>query len=302
MTDVVPALLDSIQNAFREKLSTDAKIKRITNRIRDGTAKESDIHGYAERVGEILSKSYIDTLTPDALPNGQFYYNIAQRIVEPTLRENHGLVNAVAIRIQEQLDARKGIGIKPITAEFPSGRINGLISKITESETFESAIRWLKEPIVNNSEAFADDFMQENALTRARSGMRVRIVRKVAPGCCPWCDAMAGSYDYGSEPDNIYRRHEYCRCVVTFEAGRTNQNVWSKKQWESSPETLTERRRAGPDTMTAEERRQVIEQREKDALISQIMSVTGFSRETARDIANKSPEKIRKELAKGRRI
>lgn len=301
MADVVPALLEAIQAGFKNRLSADSKIRRITNRIRDGTARDTDIHGFAERVGELLSKSLTDTITADVLPNGQFYYNIAQRIIEPTLLENYSLVNAVASQIQLQLDAKKRIGLQPVTPDFPSGRINGLISKIAESESYDKAVRWLKEPIINNSEAFADDFIKENAYTRARSGLRVRIIRKVAAGCCDWCEEMAGAYDYGEEPPDIYRRHEYCRCTVTFESGRSRQDVWSKKQWEADADTLKKRRNMTTDTMTAEERRNAIEQREKDALISQIMTATGYSRETARYIANLSPEKIRKELAKGRR-
>lgn len=302
MADVVPALLEAVQKDFRSRVSGDAKIKRIANRIRDGTVKDVDIHGYAQRVGELLSGSFVDNLTPDALPNGRFYYNIAERIIEPTLAEDHALVNEVAAQIQAVLDAKKNIGMKAVAADFPTERISGLISKVADSETYEKAIRWFMEPIINNSEAFADDFIRENAITRARSGLRVRIVRKVANGCCEWCAAMAGSYDYDDTPDDIYRRHEYCRCAVTFESGRTRQDVWSKKEWESPAETLAQRRNTMPETMTAEERRNAIEQREKDALISQIMPTTGFSRDTARRIVNKSPEEIRKELAKGRRL
>lgn len=34
----------------------------------------------------------------------------------------------------------------------------------------------------------------------------------------------------------MYRRHDNCSCVVTYENGRTRQDVWSKKSWEA-PET-----------------------------------------------------------------
>ena len=43
---------------------------------------------------------------------------------------------------------------------------------------------------------------------------------------------MAGRYEYGSEPKNVYRRHDNCGCMVTYENGRKRQNVWSKKTWE----------------------------------------------------------------------
>ena len=43
---------------------------------------------------------------------------------------------------------------------------------------------------------------------------------------------MAGRYEYGEEPDDIYRRHDNCDCTVTFENGRKRQDVWSKREWE----------------------------------------------------------------------
>ncbi len=43
---------------------------------------------------------------------------------------------------------------------------------------------------------------------------------------------MSGRYDYGEEPDDIYRRHDNCGCKVTYENGRERQDVWTKKSWE----------------------------------------------------------------------
>jgi len=44
---------------------------------------------------------------------------------------------------------------------------------------------------------------------------------------------MAGRFEYGEEPDDIYRRHDNCDCTVTFENGRKRQDVWSKREWEA---------------------------------------------------------------------
>ena len=50
--------------------------------------------------------------------------------------------------------------------------------------------------------------------------------------CCKWCSAIAGRYEYSEAPEDIYRRHDNCGCTVTYENGRTRQDVWSKKTWE----------------------------------------------------------------------
>ena len=43
---------------------------------------------------------------------------------------------------------------------------------------------------------------------------------------------MAGRYEYGSEPHDVYRRHDNCGCTVIYESGRQRQDVWTKKTWE----------------------------------------------------------------------
>ena len=44
---------------------------------------------------------------------------------------------------------------------------------------------------------------------------------------------MAGRFEYGEEPYDIYRRHDNCGCSVTYENGRQRQDVWSKRTWEA---------------------------------------------------------------------
>ena len=245
-TDVVPVLNDKIETSFKSNVMKDRKIAQISKRIRDGTATFVDGHDYAERLGENLSKALVENLTADTLPDGRLYYNIAKRTVTPALETNYNLTNEAAAEIQKLLDAQIGIGLKAVKADFPAERIQGLIDKMTaEGITLEQALVWLTEPIVNNSEAFFDDFIDSNAKFRNDVGLKATITRKVAGNCCDWCAAMAGSYEYGQEPPDIYRRHEFCRCTVTYESGKKAQNVWSKRQWESSPEDQAKRKEAG---------------------------------------------------------
>ena len=47
---------------------------------------------------------------------------------------------------------------------------------------------------------------------------------------------MVGRYEYGDEPDDVFRRHDNCTCSVTYECGRQRQDVWSKRTWEAPAE------------------------------------------------------------------
>lgn len=301
-TDVAPALVEGVQKAFDEGVARDPTIASILMRIRDGTPRATDSHRYAERLGEILAASYKKVIREDDLPNGRMYYNIANRIIKPPLRTNYDMVMETSEDIQKAIDVSDGLGIGTIAPDFPEARVDGLIDKLSDPENdFVRIIYWLGEPIVNNTEAFADDFVRANADLRSKMGLTETITRISAPGCCEWCDAMAGSYMYGEHPREIFQRHEYCRCTVTHQTSKGERiNVWSKKTWAASPEELERRRTAGAqDRMTARERQEVADRIERDRVIADFMRRTGYTRETASESTrNKSPAEIEKEIQK----
>lgn len=299
--DVVPILNKQVESSFKNYCMKDRRLTQISKRIRDGTANQKDSHDYAEHLGENLSRALINNLTADKLPNETLYYNIAQRIVVPGLEENYNLVNDTASDIQAIADAKAKIGLGSVKADFPVNRINGLIDKMTSDNIdIEQALRWLGEPIINNSEAFFDDFVKANADFRTNVGLKATITRTVVSGCCKWCEDLAGTYDYDSVPPEVYQRHEFCRCTVTYQSRKTSQNVWSKKTWESSPEEIQRIENAGKTTqMSAMERLNQIEQLERDKQIQSFVSQTGYSRQAAQSITRKKdPQQIQAEIKK----
>ena len=170
----------------------------------------------------------------------------------------------------------------------------------TEGISLEDALIWLGEPIINNSEAFFDDFIDSNAKFRTEAGLKATITRIAEANCCPWCDSLAGTYEYGSAPDDIYRRHQYCRCTVTYQTEKKSQNVWSKRQWESSPEEIDRRKTIGQkSTISAAERIEQAAQLLRDEVISDFQKETGYSRRSAGIITrNKNPAEVLKEVEK----
>lgn len=301
VNDVAPVLYKQITATFKGHVLTDRQIRSIATRINAGRADLADCHAYAERLGEDLSKALTETLTPENLPNGTLYYNIAQRTVVPALESNYELVNEAAAAIQKGLDAKNNIGLGAVKADFPEQRIQGLIDKMTsDGITPEGVQRWLREPIINNSEAFVDDYVQANSKFRQQAGLKTQLIRKADPKCCDWCAALEGTYDYGTAPDDIYRRHEYCRCTVTFKSNKVSQNVWTKQKWKTPPEDLEQRQQAGKrQQQTPQERLEVLRQIERDAQIREYQNETGYTRRTAQEATRgKTPEEIQKEIEK----
>ena len=74
-----------------------------------------------------------------------------------------------------------------------------------------------------------------------KAGAKAVIVRKEIGSCCDWCRSLAGTYDYsaGQYPDDIFRRHENCRCIVTVSNEKGHYtDVWSKREYDSERELI----------------------------------------------------------------
>lgn len=299
--DIAPELYQQISSTFNGHVMTDNQIRTVTKKIKAGRADLTDCHKYAARLGEDLSKALTETLTPDNLPNGTLYYNIAQRTVVPALENNYDLVNEAAAAIQKEIDKSSKIGLGAVHADFPYERVQGLIDKMTaDGITSEGVTRWLKEPIINNSEAFVDDFVQANSKFRQSAGLKTKLIRKADAKCCDWCSNLEGEYDYDSAPSDIYRRHEFCRCTVTFKSTKVSQNVWSKQKWKTPPEEIEARQQVGQrQKQTPQERLEAIRQIERDTEIKAFQEQTGYDRRTAQQSTKgKTPEQIAADIKK----
>ena len=245
--DAAPALLEELQRQFRRRTAQDKTLSRILGRVEQGKAELVEVHDYAQHLGEALSFSLLAVLTEDNLPDGKLYWNVANRTIRPMLEQNYRLTNEAAGAVQRSIDEAAGIGLAAVDGEFPEERIRGIVDKAASAETPEALRDWFGEPIVNCSESFFDGFVQANADFRQSAGMAPKIVRTVVGSCCDWCAELAGTYDYADvrHGSDVFRRHKYCRCTVTFVSGGKRQNVWTKQSWQEAPETLKAQKTVG---------------------------------------------------------
>lgn len=225
--DIGAELYDKIHADFLKQLGEARELRSM-----------ADVSGYSGRVGRALSRAIAANLSPDVLPDGRLYYNIARSILEPSLRENHELVNSVAEQVQKELDEREGIRIKPVRPEFPTERVNDVISAASaEGIPWEKTLRRVTSPAETITMSFADDFMKANAEKRSRAGFDTFIDRQGGGKCCPWCAKLIGHFKYPDNvPKDVYRRHDNCTCTVTYGTkGGARQDVWSKVTWTVPP-------------------------------------------------------------------
>ena len=105
---------------------------------------------------------------------------------------------------------------------------------MTAADAFDDVSHMLNEPVKNFTQNVADEFAHQNAAFQAKAGLSPKIKREVYGSCCDWCQSLAGSYAYGKEPRDFYRKHAYCRCLITFDPGNGKvQNAHTKEWFES---------------------------------------------------------------------
>lgn len=229
MDDIAPGLLDQVQRNFRSRVAASPKVRALEKSIRDGTATYADAQKYAELIGEALSQAFGEILKPGALPDGKMYYNMAQKILAPMLREDHQIVAQAAAMVQQGLNKQAGIGLKAQTTPVNEDRITGIVQKVSNAEKFEDVAWVLDEPVKNFSISTVTDTLERNVDFQGKAGLQPRIVRRSVGKCCQWCSNLAGAYDYPIDGREVYQRHEYCRCSVEYDPGAgKRQNVYTK--------------------------------------------------------------------------
>lgn len=230
MEDIAPDLLAAIREEFTHSIQRNRKIITLYEAIQKGTATYQDAGVYAYEIGEALSMAMLKHISSAALPDGRMYFNIADRVLRPLLEENHGLISDAALRVQTELNHKAGIGLKAQAAKINDDRISGIVDKVSEAETFDDVAWVLDEPVKTFSQSIVDDTLKANVQFQGSAGLRPVVIRKSTRKCCEWCQALDGKYDYPDVPEDVYRRHERCRCTVDYDPGSgKRQNVWTKK-------------------------------------------------------------------------
>ena len=229
MTDIAPELLEKVQQSF------EAETAGLRDEIANGVKSYEEAYAYAIQVGEALSKSFGVNITPEVLPDGMMYYNIADKVVRPMLQAEYELTSAAAVQAQGSANRAAGIGIKPLTADFDENRAQGIIDRVS-SQPFEEVSWLLNEPVKSFSKNVVDQTLEKNVEFQGKSGLSPKIRRTANGETCEWCQAVAGTYEYPNVPKDVYRRHANCDCVVEYLDGGKIQDVHTKAIYKSQAE------------------------------------------------------------------
>ena len=256
MEDIAPQLLEQLKKRFSESIAANPKIRALYKRIEAGEATYTDAEEYAYLIGQALSHTFGNYLSSDILPDGRMYFNIAERVIRPLLEEDHAIISEAAAMVQTFLNQQAGLGLKAQTVAVNADRIKGIIDKVSDAEVFDDVAWVLDEPVKNFSMNVVDETLKANVNFQGRSGLTPKIIRKSERKCCDWCAQLAGEYDYPDVPDEVYQRHERCRCTVEYDPAdgkRKRQNVHTKKWTDSDDyDTLEVRKNVGRQSILSE--------------------------------------------------
>lgn len=238
MEELAKELLEKIQKDFNQEYMNSKKISSLIEKVKNGVADYNEANEFATEVGDILARSFKNNITSDLLPDKTLYKEIAEKILNPTLKNNYNLITNVTNRVQETLNKAAGIGLKPNVSKLNQGRIDGIVKKISSDE-FDKVAWVLNEPIKTFCIYIVDDTVKNNVESQGKAGLKPVIIRKSSGKCCDWCKSLVGVYYYPDVPQDIYRRHNNCRCKVTYHPRKGMAQDVHSKEWHK--ETLGEK-------------------------------------------------------------
>lgn len=237
MKDIVPELLKKIQEEYRREIKKSKVLRAFADKAEKEIADYKDAAEAAKELGGILAQVYQRNLSSEILPDGKMYYNIASRILEPTLREVYDISANCGEVVQSILNAKAGLGLKAQKAVIDQDNIDGIVNRISSEEYFDD-VKWITDaPVRNLIQKSIDETVKRNTDFQHKAGLSPKIVRKSSGHCCKWCDQVAGTYTYPDVPKDVFRRHDNCDCVLEYYPGNgKKQNAWTK-EWKYEKES-----------------------------------------------------------------
>lgn len=219
--DIAPELIKSVNKDFEKNIDNDT-VKSLEEKAAQGKASYEDAYKYAEKIGEARSKALQGNVTPEALPDGKMYYNIADRLMNDSLSTDHDMVAEYAAKAQEAANRKAGIGLKAQKADLEQDRIDSFVNGLCGPEGFPiEEVAWkMGEPVVTHARTVVDSTIKKNAEFQHKAGIRATVTRKAAPRCCDWCTDLEGDYTYPNVPREVFQRHDRCKCTVDYEGKR----------------------------------------------------------------------------------
>ena len=196
-------------------------------------ATYKDAQRYSKVVADKWSQLLMKYFGVDADIQGLTPEDIVKSI-EDALKRCYAHSSYYASKVQEIINDSVNINVKAVEGKIDKSRIDNLVEKLKSGEDIANDVlittenMWLIEKgvVENISISAVTDTIEANAKLHTDAGLTSYIERKQGSGgCCDWCSSVSGRFVYGEQPEDFFKIHKHCNCVINYMPSR---HRWQK--------------------------------------------------------------------------
>ena len=261
-----------MMDELEQKIRNDPQLASIRAKIQSGDPNVAS--QYAVRCGQILSGVACEHINDEIFQNSTVA-DLASMLVPVIQRENEMVANAAAAS-QRNMNEDVGIGIRPQRTEFDASQYYNIFGRMQIYDSFDEAEYLLEEPLIQDSLVIVDEAMRENAEFQYRSGLKTCVIREVEADCCDWGAEREGTYYFPDVPDEVWERHNDCRCEIRIETEKDENNRYlSNSNTKNDRVTSLEKQFSDDGQLLPQAREAVIKARQENGDMVKPSSMNG---------------------------
>lgn len=205
----------NIESIFINLFESDETVKELFDKMLKKKATYKEVDKFAEVIGNLLSVAIKKNI-----PDGELLIEqlaLLSDMMPKLLKNNHTLITDFGTKVQKQLNNNFGVGLNAVKPKIDKERVTRIQEKILESVDNIGLRKVVSEPIINYSMSVVTSMLYENLEFQYNVGLSPRISRKSNGNCCEWCQNLTGDFEYTKHPEDIFKRHKFCRCLVEYQ-------------------------------------------------------------------------------------
>lgn len=153
----------------------------------------------------------------------------------------HSDVMRYAGRVQQNLNTKAGLGLKPVTPSFETTEAEYVRNLAEHFSGADFSNSYLKDEIINQCRHYVDNTIKANMEAQEDLGLKTHIVRTYddiglhgGKDVCEWCLEREGEWDNYQEAYDagVFERHPGCGCVIEYHVGKTHTRQDGSLRWE----------------------------------------------------------------------
>lgn len=221
-------LIKEIQNNIQAKIKADEKLSKMLAALKTGEGKQKELYKYAEVLADMTNLAIGEVLV-DEVVTAELEGLIGTEIVAYILKDRHKHLIDIAEGIERAKLRAQKISFNPVKVEVTETRVADIVAKYNAVASAEELKALTAEKIINQFYgASLDEFCEANASFQYDAGLTVTLVRIAAASSCPFCNKLAGVYEYDGTPEcgtgeNLFARHTGCTCTIDVRTRKGNQ-------------------------------------------------------------------------------